>query len=183
MSQGKTLLRMERLVRNLLNLSALELRDTISMTCFDLAELIRSVLEDFAVVLSVETICLRTDIPSPLPMRGDRDMIRRLLINILDNAIKYNRENGTIKLGVTSTAGALQITCFNTGRGIPAEERDRVFEHFYRGEKSRSPKHGGAGLGLAIVRQIVRLHGGDIKMESSPDTWNRITITLPRVSG
>ena len=116
-------------------------------------------------------------------MKGDRDMIRRLLINIIDNAIKYNRESGSLKLEVKPNAHTLHITCFNTGQGIPAKELDRVFEQFYRVEKSRSLKYGGSGLGLAIVRQIVRLHGGDIKMESSPSAWNRIIITLPKHSG
>ncbi len=183
MNQGKTLLRMERLVRNLLDLSALELKETLAPTNFDLTKLIQSVLEDFSVVIAAENIHLETNLPPSLQMKGDRDMIRRLLINIIDNAIKYNRESGSLKLEVQPNAHTLHITCFNTGRGIPAKELDRVFEQFYRVEKSRSLKYGGSGLGLAIVRQIVRLHGGDIKMESSPSAWNRIIITLPKHSG
>ena len=182
-NQGKILLRMERLVRNLLNLSSLELKDTIALTDFNLTELIQSVLEDFSAVISVEHISIKTDFPSGLQMKGDRDMIRRLFINILDNAIKYNHRNGTVKLGVAPTAGAFHITCLNTGSGIPTEELDRVFEQFYRVEKSRSLEYGGSGLGLAIVRQIVRLHGGEVQMESSPGVWNRIHINLPRGSG
>jgi signal transduction histidine kinase len=180
MNQGKTLLRMERLVRNLLDLSALEFKETLAPTNFDLIELIQSVLEDFSVVISAENIHLETDFPPTLQMEGDQDMIRRLLINILDNAIKYNRENGSLKFGVEPEAHTIHITCFNTGRRIPAQELDRIFEKFYRVEKSRSLKYGGSGLGLAIARQIVRLHGGDIRMESSPDAWNRIIITLPQ---
>jgi len=183
MSQGKILLRMDRLVRNLLNLSALELKETLTPANFDLAELIQSVLEDFAVVISVENIHLKTNFPSGLQMEGDRDMIRRFLINIIDNAIKYNRKNGTIEFEVEPAADAIRITCFNTGAGVPTEELNRVFEQFYRVEKSRSLQYGGSGLGLAITRQIVRLHGGDIKMESNPDVWNRIIITLPKRSG
>ncbi len=182
MNQGKILLRMDRLVCNLLNLSALELKETLTPTNFDLAELIQSVLEDFAVVISVENIHMETNFPPALQMKGDRDMIRRFLINIIDNAIKYNHKNGTIKLVVEPAADVIHITCFNTGPGVPAEELNRVFEPFYRVEKSRSLQYGGSGLGLAITRQIVRLHGGDIKMESSPDAWNRIIITFPKRS-
>jgi len=110
-------------------------------------------------------------------------MIRRFLINIIDNAIKYNRKNGTIEFEVEPAADAIRITCFNTGAGVPTEELNRVFEQFYRVEKSRSLQYGGSGLGLAITRQIVRLHGGDIKMESNPDVWSRIIITLPKRYG
>jgi signal transduction histidine kinase len=182
LNQGKTLLRMERLVRNLLDLSALELTEALTPTNFDLIELIQSVLEDFSIVISAEDIHLETNFPPALQMGGDQDMIRRLLINIIDNAIKYNRESGALRLEVKPNTHALHITCFNTGQEIPAEELDQVFEQFYRVEKSRSLKYGGSGLGLTIVRQIVRLHGGDIRMESSPDAWNRIIITLPRRS-
>ena len=74
------------------------------------------------------------------------------------------------------------LSLFNTGQGIPAEDINRVFEQFYRVEKSRSLQHGGSGLGLTIVKRIIELHGGSISIESEPGVWTRVNIYLPNSS-
>jgi two-component system OmpR family sensor kinase len=182
-SQGEHVLRMDRLVKNLLELSVLELKGSLTPEEFSLNDLVQSVLEDFSLILTEGEIRLKTRLPENLKMIGDKDKIRRMLINLLDNAIKYNVEYGEIKLELTEKEDFVFMSLFNTGPGIPKDEREKVFEQFYRVEKSRSLQHGGAGLGLAIVKQIVRLHHGKVSLESEPGAWTRIDVTLPRHAG
>lgn len=179
-AQGQNVLRMDRLVRSLMDLSLLEAGSSTNTETFDLAELAQSVIEDFTPMAEKAKIRLETEIPEAVPMRGDRGMIRRMLINILDNAIKYNREEGRIHLKLQERDGLILLSLFNTGPGIPEEDIERVFEPFYRVEKSRSSESGGAGLGLAIVREIARLHGGTVSIDSEQGAWTRIDIMLPR---
>jgi two-component system OmpR family sensor kinase len=182
-SQADIVLRMDRLVKNLLELSVLELKGSLAPEEFSLTDLIRSVVEDFSLILTEAKIRLEIHLPENLKMIGDKDKIRRMLINILDNAIKYNVEDGEIKLELTEKEGSVCISLFNTGPGIPKDELERVFEQFYRVEKSRSLRYGGAGLGLAIVKQIVRLHHGKVSLESEPGAWTIIDVTLPQHPG
>jgi two-component system, OmpR family, sensor kinase len=171
--------RMDRLIKTLLELAVLELKDVLTLESFSLTELIRSVLEDFSPLMSDAQIRLEVQMPERLDMRGDKDKIRRMLINIIDNAVKYNRANGEIRLEAGEKDGSVHLAVINTGPGIPKDEREKVFEQFHRVEKSRSPERGGAGLGLAIVKQIVRLHHGKVSMDSEPGAWTRIDIILP----
>jgi two-component system OmpR family sensor kinase len=182
-SQGEHVLRMDRLVKNLLELSVLELKDSLTPEEFSLTDLVQSVLEDFSLILTEAKIRLDVDLPGNLNMIGDKDKIRRMLINILDNAIKYNAENGEIKFQAIERDGFIHLSLNNTGPGIPKDDLEKVFEQFYRVEKSRSLRYGGAGLGLAIVREIVRLHHGKVSIDSAPGAWTRIDVTLPRHLG
>ncbi len=177
--QGCHVLRMDRLVKTLLELSVMELRAPLAWEPFDVADLVDSVLADFTPLLERAGIRLETEMPRQLRMHGDRDQIRRALINIFDNAVKYNTENGRIQVRVTGEQPRIHLSVSNTGPGIPKEDLARVFDTFYRVDKSRSTKSGGAGLGLAIVKRIVQLHGGCVNMESEAGAWARITVLLP----
>ena len=178
--QEHNLLRMDRLVKTLLELSAIEVGEPLNVEFFCLTDLLRSVLDDFAPLLGKANIHLETELPQSLNMHGDQDKVRRAFINLLDNAIKYNVENGRIKLHVTAKSGFINLSLYNTGPGIPANEREKVFEQFYRVEKSRAAQYGGAGLGLTIVREIIRLHHGAVSIDSAPGKWMRVKITLPQ---
>jgi signal transduction histidine kinase len=182
-NQGTIVLRMERLIKALLGLAVLELRDSLELEEFSLTDLLRSVLEDFSAVIAARDIRLEVNLPENLPLLGDKDMIRHMAINILDNAVKYNFEKGEIKLEASEEKGSVHLSLFNTGPGIPKDELEKVFEQFFRVEKSRSLQYGGSGLGLSLVRQIARLHGGTAVMESEPGAWSRICITLPKHQG
>ena len=118
--------------------------------------------------------------PQKLELRGDKDKIRRVLINIVDNAVKYNVEEGRIQWKAFETKGGIEISLYNTGPGIPREDLSRVFDQFYRVDKSRSTEYGGAGLGLAIVQEIVRLHKGTVSIDSQEGLWTRVDMFLPR---
>ncbi|MCX5870687.1 MAG: sensor histidine kinase [Deltaproteobacteria bacterium] len=96
-----------------------------------------------------------------------------------DNAIQCNVENGQIKFVAAQKNNGIFVSVYNTGPGVAEDDLGNVFEQFYRVEKSRSLQYGGAGLGLAVVRKIVQLHGGTVKMESEEGVWARITIWLP----
>jgi signal transduction histidine kinase len=180
--QTDILRRMSRLVKNLLDLSALELQETISTDSFDLARLVRSILEDYEDVFAVRKIEVAGDIPPKLLMRGDPEKLQRMLINLVDNAVKYNQEGGSIRINASGKDGDIELSLSNTGSGIPPEDLAHVFEKFYRVEKSRSPQFGGAGLGLTIVKRIVEIHGGRIRIKSEPESWTRIDIVFPCLS-
>ncbi len=181
--QCDIVLRMERLVKKLLELSVLELAEHPKSDEFCLAELVRSVLEDFSALVAAADIQLEVALPPCLPMTGDVEYLRRMLINVLDNAVKYNVTNGEIRIEAGEEGGIVYISVFNTGIGIPGEDLQKVFQRFYRVEKSRSYQYGGAGLGLSIVKKIVSLHGGTVTMESLPGAWARIYIALPKGDG
>ena len=163
-SQRDNQFRMDRLVKTLLDLSALELRDTIEKQDFNLTALIERVLEEFSPAVTSADIALETRLEKKLHLQGDQGKIRRLRNNIIENAIKYNREKGTIQLKSRQDAENIVISLHNSSPGIP--ELDKVFGQFYWVEKSRSQQYGSAGLGLAIVRQIDKLHHGSATMES-----------------
>jgi two-component system, OmpR family, sensor kinase len=178
-TQVHHVLRMDRLIKTLLELSVLELKESLALESFSLTDLVRSVLEDFSPFMSDAGIRLTVRMPERLDMRGDKDKIRRLLINIVDNAVKYNQANGEVRLEAREKDGAVHLALTNSSPGIPKDAREKVFEHFYRVEKSRSPEYGGAGPGLAIVKQIVRLHHGRVSIDSVSGEWTRIDIILP----
>jgi signal transduction histidine kinase len=171
--------RMSRLVKNLLDLSALELKECLDLKEIDLVEMLKSVLSDYEVVFNAKKIDVREHIPPTLKVKADRENLQRVIINLVDNAIKYNHEGGKIELKVSAENRGVQISLFNTGRGIPAADLEHVFEQFYRVEKSRSAEYGGSGLGLSIVKRIIELHGGRIDIESKPGVWTRVNIFLP----
>jgi two-component system OmpR family sensor kinase len=177
--QMNILRRMSRLVKNLLDLSALKLKKTIDFEEVNLQRVLKSVLEDYEDVFTARRISVTLNIPEELRVRGDKDQLQRAFVNLVDNAIKYNYEGGEIRISTSKVDHNIHFSLFNTGRGIARADLERVFDQFYRVEKSRSLQYGGSGLGLTIVKRIVELHGGTVQMESQPGAWTRINITFP----
>jgi signal transduction histidine kinase len=177
--QNDILQRMRRLVKNLLDLSALEIKESMDFEELNLIELAKSVHEDFVEVLEARDIDLVIHIAEELRIMGGRDSLQRVLINLVDNAIKYNVDGGKIDITAEAKQDKVYLSVFNTGSGIPEKDIDRVFEQFYRVEKSRSAQYGGSGLGLTIVKRIIELHRGNITIESEPEAWTRVNIFLP----
>ncbi|MBU4262541.1 MAG: HAMP domain-containing histidine kinase [Proteobacteria bacterium] len=179
-SQHNSLQRMNRLIRNLLDLSGLEQQTALAREQVDLAELAEQVLEDYREVLAASLIALETDFEAELYVQGDQEKLRRLLINLIDNAIRYNRKTaGRLRIAGEKKMHAVHLSVSNTGPYVVQEDISRIFEQFYRVEKSRSTQFGGSGLGLAIAKRIVELHGGEICFTSREDGWNTITVRLP----
>src|ERR1041384_1724290 len=121
---------------------------------------------------------LENDSPS-IALHGDEELIRRMILNLLDNAVKYTPEGGEISLSLARQNGNAEIVVRDTGIGIPENDQQRVFDRFYRVDKARSRALGGAGLGLSIARCIVEAHGGQITMESATHRGTTFTVSLP----
>ncbi len=178
--QADSLLRMDRLVKSLLDLSALELGETYTAEPVNLSHLTGSVLSEFEDIFLAADIHIEHAIEQSAQVPGDREKIRRMLINLLDNAVKYNdKENGKIRVTLNTTNDNVKLEISNTGPGIPTDDLKRVFNQFYRVEKSRATALGGSGLGLTIVQRIVELHHGNVEISSEPAGWTRIHILLP----
>jgi signal transduction histidine kinase len=144
-----------------------------------LADLISDTLESFSELASRQGISLNGSAEVNVdPVLMDTQRIGRVLNNLIGNALRHTPAGGKVEVRARRTNGGVEVTVCDTGEGIRAEDLPNVFESFYRGEKSRSRATGGAGLGLAIARGILRAHGGDIRVESQPgDT--RFIFNLP----
>lgn len=145
-----------------------------------LADLISDTLESFSELAARQNIAMDGHVdPNVDPVRMDTMRIGRVLNNLLGNALRYTPSGGRIELQARRAGRGVEVCVIDTGDGIRPEDLAKVFDRFYRSEKSRSRATGGSGLGLAISRGIVRAHGGDISVESKPGSGSRFTFTLP----
>jgi two-component system phosphate regulon sensor histidine kinase PhoR len=112
-------------------------------------------------------------------IRGIRQLLREMVCNLCDNAVKYNRPGGSVTVTVARMEEAVRLTVADTGIGIPAAEQGRVFERFYRVDKSHSRRIGGTGLGLSIVKHGALLHNARLSLQSSPDRGTTVTLDFP----
>jgi two-component system sensor histidine kinase BaeS len=144
----------------------------------DLAAAVRSALDLVTPAIERAGLRLVVAVPAALPARADPDGLAQVLANLLSNAVRYTPAGGTINVRAERSAADVLISVSNTGEGIPPEDLDRVFERFYRVEKSRDRAHGGAGIGLAIVKQLVEAAGGRVGAESGGGQ-TRFWFSLP----
>ena len=177
--------RMRRLVDELLDLARLESGQVqLALEPVDLAELVRDCTALFAAATEKIGSSLDAQVPSALPaVLGDSDRLRQVLGNLVDNALKHSRDvsdGGRVLIRGECEGDWVLCSVTDNGPGIPAEELPRIFERFYQVEKSRVRRGGGAGLGLAIAREIVEGHGGRLLAESVEGLGTRITMKLPR---
>ena len=176
--------RLDNLARDLSTITKIETEE-LDMTseAFDVADLFEEALESVEIRAEEKGITPRQDIAAGLPeVYGDFDRLRRVLVNLLDNAIKYNEEGGTVELQAEAGADAVEIRVVDDGIGIPAEDLSRLTERFYRVDKSRSRNQGGTGLGLAIVKHILGAHDRELHVESTPGEGSTFSFTLPTAS-
>jgi heavy metal sensor kinase len=145
----------------------------------DLKMLVDELYEDSEVLASRKRIRVDLESGTPITIVGDRGRLRQLFLNLIDNAIKYTPEGGTITMGVRRENGCAIFRVADTGVGIPAEELPRIFDRFYRVDKARSREMGGTGLGLSIAKWIAELHRGSIDVQSEPQKGSVFTVTLP----
>jgi two-component system phosphate regulon sensor histidine kinase PhoR len=159
--------RLSNLVRDVLTLARLEQGAwNVRPEPLDLHPLVESLLEEFQPTAEAKGVKLVLQSPGAQPMVGDPELLRQLIGNLLSNAIRYNRDNGTVWLRLESRGDRVAVTVQDTGHGIPPEHQERVFERFYRIDAHRSRQTGGTGLGLAIVKQLLEILGGSIAMRS-----------------
>ena len=143
----------------------------------DLAALVRAACELFGTTAEDRGLTLFCNVPEECVIAGDARMIQRMLSNLLDNAIKYTPAGGRVEVSLTQSARGATLAVRDTGAGISATDLPRIFERFYRGDRSRS--EAGTGLGLSLARAIARAHGGDITVESRLNEGSVFTATLP----
>jgi two-component system phosphate regulon sensor histidine kinase PhoR len=174
--------RLEKIVEDLLTLSKIESKEfQLRMESLSVSELIVDVLDFIKEPLNKKKMSVSVgELPPTLLVYGDQQYLEQVLINILDNAIKYGRENGRIVISTTeSDQREVEISVKDDGIGIPKEDLLRVFERFYRVDKGRSHELGGTGLGLSIVKHIVQAHGGRVWAESQMGEGSTFHFTLP----
>ena len=144
----------------------------------DLAKLVEGALLSFECLAYERGITLRSELPGALPLVGDGARLRQLCAILLDNAIKYTPSGGEISVSLLSRGHGALLTVRNTGAGIPEAEREKIFERFYRTDRSRARETGGFGLGLAIAQQIVLSHGGKISVGGREGEYTEFTVHL-----
>jgi len=118
-------------------------------------------------------------LPEPVYVRGDREHLRRLLLNLVDNAIKYTPAGGSITLSLDTDNDWASLKVVDTGIGLSKDEQEQIFSRFHRATETRSRDEKGVGLGLNIVRSIVEAHGGRIHVKSAPGQGSTFTVFLP----
>lgn len=174
--------RLSRLVKTLLDMSELQTiqrKDHVA-----LVPLLEEVLTDLTPLADSKNISLLQSSPEPplseeLAVTGSDILLYRLFFNLIENAIKYNRENGSVRVNVSKEQNFAIINICDTGNGIPKEYLESIFQPFFRVDKSRSRALGGVGLGLALVREIVLLHGGNVCVTASGTAGSTFEIRLP----
>jgi two-component system, OmpR family, phosphate regulon sensor histidine kinase PhoR len=174
--------RLEQLVEDLLSLARLESGNPdLQVGDVDLSSFFREMIRDWEKKLTSKHLNIMLDVPPEfLPIRVDRTRLQEALYNLLDNAVKYSREGGEIRLSARQRDGEIELTVSDDGIGIAREDLPRIFERFYRADKARSPdKVRGTGLGLAIVKHVVQLHGGRVEADSEPGKGTTIRVLLP----
>ena len=174
---GEQTERMAEMSKTLLELS--ELRSVPCEDRIELEPLLEELCTDLTPLAEKQNIELIYE--GNAMLIGSDTLIYRLLFNLSENAIRYNRPNGSVRLTVREEAGCIEIRVADSGTGIPAQYRESIFQPFFRVDKSRSRRYGGAGLGLALVREIALLHDAEIRVEESSDEGTTMAIHFPKM--
>jgi two-component system phosphate regulon sensor histidine kinase PhoR len=173
--------RLQRLIEDLLTLSLLERPGAAPQRAVcSLHAVVARVLKTLDPLARKENISISADLPpSPLDIDADADELMQILMNLIDNGIKFNRPGGRVTLRAAQEEGNARIDVEDTGTGIALDDQPRVFERFFRVDKARTTQKGGTGLGLAIVKHIVENRGGSVTVASAPGQGSVFTVRLP----
>ena len=167
--------RLTQMTKTLLEMS--NLQQVARNEHIQLAPMIEEIFTDLTPLAEKNDIAL--EVEGDGAMIGSDALIYRLLFNLTENAVKYNRHGGSVRVTVSQESEKLLIRVSDTGRGIPEEFQRSIFQPFFRVEKSRSREYGGAGLGLSLVWEIAELHGGSVRVTKSSDRGTTISVELP----
>jgi two-component system phosphate regulon sensor histidine kinase PhoR len=171
--------RMERLVKDLLRLARLDARqEQLERVPTDVPALLRGVVDDMAPAIAGKKLAVTVETPGMALLWLDGTKLHDIVRNLVENAVHYTQAGGTVRVQAAHVADVLSVTVIDNGPGIPAEDLDRVFERFYRVDKSRG-RPGGTGLGLAIVKHLADLHGGSVRVVNEPAGGARFELRLP----
>jgi two-component system phosphate regulon sensor histidine kinase PhoR len=172
---------LQNLVSDLLELSKLESSPEMPRrVSVDLAAVTRRVVDLLMPTAQTKHQALSVEISGHLPrIVGNPDYLERAISNLIDNAIKYTPESGAIGVSISYNHESVTIEVHDNGIGIPAADLDRIFERFYRVDRSRSREMGGTGLGLSIVKHVAQVHGGSVDVTSTPSAGSRFRLKIP----
>ena len=172
--------RLSKIVEQLFALSRLDAGEAqTEWARFDLAELAKTTAEQMSLLAEDKGIAIACDANRKVPVEGDRARLKQVVVNLLDNAIKYTPAQGAIQLNVTTINGHAMLEVVDNGMGIPADAQAHVFERFYRVDQTRSGDSGSAGLGLSIVKSICSAHGAEVEVQSTIGKGSRFCVKLP----
>jgi two-component system phosphate regulon sensor histidine kinase PhoR len=177
--------RLDSLAEDLLTLAQLEsTKPNLQVDKVDLSSFFRELIRDWEKKLANKQLNVIVDVPADFPsIRADRVRLQEALYNLIDNAVKYSREHGEIRLMARRRDEEIVLSVSDNGIGISKEDLPRIFERFYRIDKARTAKDiRGTGLGLAIVKHIAQLHGGHVEAESEIEKGTTIRVVLPIVT-
>ena len=172
--------RLEELINEFFDITRFSLT-TLSLEAqrIDLSLMLNQTVSEFLPILSEHSLTAKTEIQAGVDLLCDPDKLERVFDNLLRNAVNYSYPDTEIEFSMTADDSSVTVVCLNHGRTIPSEKLDRIFEQFFRVDTARQSKTGGAGLGLAIAREIVALHGGTISAASENENAT-FTVCLPR---
>ena len=173
--------RLKELVNDLIHISKLEEGMKLSKRYFSINQLIKDTINELSEITKRKSINLlfETEIKDVSVVFADAERIKQVLINLIDNSSKYTLENGSITISTKPGDKCVYVSVEDTGLGIPKEDLPRIFERFYRVDKTRSRDMGGSGLGLSIVKHILELHNSQVKVESEPGKGTKFEFNLP----
>ncbi len=175
--------RLLALINDIIHLSEMDrIEYEAAMQQVNLAELVQHNMESLKISADQRNVSFRY-VGEPAFVYGNAELLEELLWNLCDNAVRYNVEGGMVKVQVEKSKDRVNLKVSDTGIGISAEHQERIFERFYRVDKSRSKETGGTGLGLAIVKHIVAQHDAELILESRPGEGTRITVSFPAYQG
>jgi heavy metal sensor kinase len=179
-SQLDELRRLARIVDGLTLLAKADAGQvTLKLEPVRLDELVRDNFADAQILAEPQGIKVELAACEEITVPADRHRLRQLLLNLVDNAVKYNQPQGRVTMSLQRANGAAEFTIANSGPGIPSEVLPRVFDRFFRGDPAHSPTVDGCGLGLSIVQWIANAHGGSVKIDSAPQQQTTVTVRLP----
>ncbi len=172
--------RLNALIDDLLELAHLESQEiALNKTRFNLAALVNQIVLGFKAQAKNRNLTISLKLPPDLEIFADRNKIEQVFSNLIHNAVKYNKENGSVLIYSELFEAKLKITIEDSGVGIPLKDIPRIFERFYRVDKARSRQLGGTGLGLSIVKHIIELHGGQVGVESTEGLGSKFSLIIP----
>lgn len=178
---GKNAERMQHLINDILELSSIEAgKIVLHPKKLKLSALVEEVFTNLSTKASVREVKLVNEAAKDVKVFADPVRLEQMLTNLIDNAIKFNRQGGTVTVNFQQTETSDIISVTDTGEGIPSEHLQRIFERFYRTDRARSREIGGTGLGLAIVKHLGRLHGGEVSVSSTLTKGTTFFIELPQ---
>jgi len=177
-------IRLRNMARDLAEISRIETGESqMTEGPFTLQQLVREVIESMEPLGDAKELTLTYDVPPGLPpARGDAERIRQVLINLIENAIRYNTEGGQVTVSARREDDTLRVEVADDGVGIPPQHIPRLTERFYRVDESRARNRGGSGLGLAIVKHILSAHGQQLQVDSTPGVGSTFAFHLPQHS-